>query len=70
MVDLLLRWAPLDAVAKLGAPTVTIALAWVLSVRDTRVLVGSKRGGRKSVLNVGVDRDGGLTLIFRGLVFY
>ena len=27
-------------------------------------MVGSKRGGRKSVHNVGVDRDGGLTLIF------
>ena len=27
-------------------------------------MVGSKRGGRKSVHNVGVDRDTGLTLIF------
>ena len=27
-------------------------------------MVGSKRGGRKSVHNVGVDRDAGLTLIF------
>ena len=30
----------------------------------TRVLVRSERGGRKSVHNVGVDRDGGLTLLF------
>jgi hypothetical protein len=28
-------------------------------------LVGSEREGRKSVHNVGVDRDGGLTLTFR-----
>jgi hypothetical protein len=27
-------------------------------------LVGSKRGGRISVYNVGVNRDSGLTLIF------
>jgi hypothetical protein len=27
-------------------------------------LVGSERGGRKSVHNVGVDMDTGLTLIF------
>ncbi len=27
-------------------------------------MVGSERGRRKSVHNVGVDRDGGLTLIF------
>jgi len=63
-VDLLLWWAPLDAVAKFGAPTITIALTWVLSVMGARVLAGSKRGGRKSVHNVGVDRDDGLSRIF------
>ena len=36
MVDLLRRWAPLDVVAEFGAPTVTIALEWVLSVRGRK----------------------------------
>ena len=64
-VDLLLQWAPLDAVAKFGAPTITIALAWVLSVRGRKGFGREREGGRKSVHNVGVDRYGGLTLTFR-----
>jgi hypothetical protein len=51
----------LDAVAKFGAPTVTIALTWVLLIGFWS---GARGGGRKSVHNVGVDRDtAGLTLI-------
>ena len=67
MVNLLRRWAPLDVVAEFGAPTVTIALAWVLSVRGRKGFgFGWERegGGRKSVSNVGVNRDTGLTQIF------
>ena len=54
----------LDAVAEFGAPTVTIALAWVLSVSGRKGFGQEREGGRKSVHNVGVDRDGVLTLIF------
>ena len=39
-------------------------LSWVLPVRGGRVLVGSRRGGRKSVLGAGVDRVNGLTTFF------
>ena len=46
-------------------PVVAIALAWVLSLRGRKVLVGSKSGGRKSAHGVGGDRDTGLTPIFR-----
>ena len=64
-VDFLRRWAPLDAVAEFGAPTVTIALSWwVMSVRGCKGFGREQEGGRKSVHNVGVDRDTGLTLIF------
>ena len=50
-VDLLRRWAPLDAVAEFGAPTITIALAWVLSVRGRkgfgweRIFFGNRNDG-------------------------
>ena len=52
-VDLLHRWAPsqLDTVDKFGAPTVTIALTWVLSVRGRkgfgweRIFFGNRNGG-------------------------
>ena len=50
-VDLLRRWAPLDAVAEFGAPTITIALAWVLSVRGRKgfgwehIFLGNRNGG-------------------------
>ena len=64
MVNLLRRWAPLDVVAEFGAPTVTIALARVLSVRGRKGFGREQEGGRKSVHNVGVDRDTGLTQIF------
>ena len=67
MVNLVRRWAPLDVVAEFGAPTVTIALAWVLLVRGRKGFgFGWERegGGRKSVSNVGVNRDTGLTQIF------
>ena len=50
-----------DAVAEFGAPTVTIVIAWVLLVRGRKGFGWEQRGGRKSVHNVGVDRDGGLT---------
>ena len=63
-VDLLRRWAPLDVVAEFGAPTITIALAWVLLVRGYKGFGREPEGGRNSVHNVGVNRDGGLTLIF------
>ena len=63
-VDLLLQWAPLDAVAKFGAPTVTIALAWVLSVRGHKGFGREREARGRKVHNVGGDRDGGLTLIF------
>jgi hypothetical protein len=46
-VDLLLRWAPLDAVAEFGAPTVTIALAWVLLVRGHKGFGREREGGEK-----------------------
>jgi hypothetical protein len=50
MVDLLLRWAPfLDAVAEFGAPTVTIALAWVLSVRGCKGFGQEQEGGGEKV---------------------
>ena len=50
MVDLLLRWAPfLDAVAEFGAPTVTIALAWVLSVRGCKGFGQEREGGGEKV---------------------
>jgi len=47
MVDLLRLWAPLDAVAKFGAPTITIALAWVLSVRGRKGFGHKQEGGEK-----------------------
>ncbi len=50
--------------AEFGAPTITIALAWVLSVRGRKGFGREREGGRKSVHHVGVNRDGGLTLIF------
>jgi len=55
-VDLLRPWSPLDAVAEFGAPTVTIALACVLSVSGRKGFSQEREGGRKSVHDVGVDR--------------
>ena len=48
----------MDAVAKFGAPAATVALAWVMLVRGRKV-GREQEGGRKSVHNVGVDRDDG-----------
>jgi len=45
-VVLLRRWEPLDTVAEFGAPTVTIVLAWVLSVRGHKGF-GWEREGRE-----------------------
>jgi hypothetical protein len=48
------RWAPLKAMAKFGAPTTVIQL-------PAKVLVGSERGGEKSVHGDGGDRVTELT---------
>ena len=49
MVDLLLRWAPLDTVAEFGALTITVALAWVLSVKGGQGFWSGARGGGEKV---------------------
>jgi len=46
-VNLLLWWALLDAVAAFGAPTVTIALSWVLLVRGRKGFGREQEGGEK-----------------------
>jgi len=46
-VDLLRQWAPLDAVAKFGAPDITIALSWVLSVRGRKGFGREQEGGEE-----------------------
>ena len=56
MVNLLLRWALLDAVAEFGTPTVTVALTWVLSVRGCKGFGQEQEGGERKC-NVGVNRD-------------
>jgi hypothetical protein len=42
----------LDAVAKFGAPTVTIALAWVLSVRGHKGFGREQEGGGEKVFTM------------------
>jgi hypothetical protein len=63
-VDLLLQWAPLDAVAQFGAPTLTIALASVLFVKGHKGFGREREGGEKSVHNVGADREIGCPEFF------
>ncbi len=59
MVDLLCRWAPLDAVAEFGAPTATVALAWVLSVRGRKGFGQEReRGGKVSTMLVSIGTMG------------
>jgi len=67
--DFLRRWAPLDAVAEFGAPTVTLRSHGCCRWEGARVLVGSERGGRIIVHGDGGDRDTGLTPIFRSGMF-
>ena len=48
-VVLLRGWEPLDTVAEFGAPTVTIVLAWVLSVRGHKGFGREGEGGGEKV---------------------
>ncbi len=65
-VDFLRRWAPLDAMAKFGTPTITIALAWVFFGEGTQGFWSGARGGgeKVSTMLVSIGMVGGLTPIF------
>ena len=61
---MLCQWAPLEAVADFGAPTVTVMLAWVLLVRGRKGFGWEQKGEENVSFVVVVDRVTGLTTIF------